>query len=83
MASVLSKVKERLTMGIKRFQPVLSSASSRDVNESDTVTIVTDILADLVGFRKYSEITSEYVIRGTFFELEEAQNGKRHLDHNL
>lgn len=55
--------------GIKRFQPILASAKARDVNESDTVMIVTDMLADVFGFDKYSEITSEYVIRGTFVDL--------------
>jgi len=69
MAAVPSKVKDRLTAGIKRFQPVLSSAKARDVNESDTVTIITDMLADVFGFDKYSEITSEFVIRGTFVDL--------------
>jgi predicted type IV restriction endonuclease len=39
------------------------------VNESDTVTIVTDMLADIFGFDKYSEITSEQSIRGTFCDL--------------
>lgn len=69
MASVPSKVKDRLSAGVKRFQPVLSSAKSRDVNESDTVTIVADIVADVFGFDKYSEITSEYLIRGTYVDL--------------
>lgn len=69
MASIPTKVRDRLAAGIKRFQPVLSSAKSRDVNESDTVTIVTDLLADVFGFDKYSEITSEYAIRGTFVDL--------------
>jgi hypothetical protein len=69
MASISSKVCDRLTAGIKRFQPVLSSAKTRDVNESDTVTIITDMLAEVFGFDKYSEITSEYVIRGTFVDL--------------
>lgn len=69
MASVPSKVKDRLSAGVKRFQPVLSSAKSRDVNESDTVTIVTDIVADVFGFDKYSEITSEHHIRGTYVDI--------------
>lgn len=30
------KVAERLAAGLKRFQPILSSAKARDVNESDT-----------------------------------------------
>lgn len=69
MANVPSKVQDRLVAGIKRFQPVLASAKSRDVNESDTVIIVTDMLAEIFGFQKYSEITSEYAIRGTFVDL--------------
>jgi len=76
MTAVPSKVKDRLTAGIKRFQPVLSSAKARDVNESDTVTIITDMLADVFGFDKYSEITSEYVIRGTFVDLAIKLDGK-------
>ncbi len=69
MATVPSKVQDRLSAGIKRFQPILTSAKSRDVNESDTVIIVTDMLAEIFGFQKYSEITSEYSIRGTFVDL--------------
>lgn len=76
MATVPNKVKDRLIIGIKRFLPVLSSAKSRDVNESDTVTIITDMLADVFGFDKYSEITSEYVIRSTFVDLAIKLDGK-------
>jgi predicted type IV restriction endonuclease len=63
------KIEDRLIGGIKRYQPILSSAKSRDVNESDTVTIIKDILADVFGYDKYSEITSEYAIRGTYCDL--------------
>lgn len=69
MATISTKTKDRLTAGVKKFQPVLLSAKARDVNEADTVTIVTDMLADIFGFDKYSEITSEYVIRGTLVDL--------------
>lgn len=64
MANIPSKVESRLQNGLKRFQPVLTSAKSRDVNESDTVIIVTDILQEVFGYDKYSEITSEHAIRG-------------------
>jgi hypothetical protein len=67
--SVPTKVAARIAAGIKRFQPILGSAKSRDVNESDTVVIVTDILHDLFGYDKYSEITSEHSIRSTFCDL--------------
>ena len=33
MASFSNKVRERLVSGIKRFQPILSSAKARDVND--------------------------------------------------
>ena len=69
MASVPKKVSERLATGVKRFQPVLSAAKSRDVGEADTVTIIKDMLADVFGYDKYSEVTSEFAIRGTYCDL--------------
>ncbi|MBI2866818.1 MAG: type I restriction enzyme HsdR N-terminal domain-containing protein [Chloroflexi bacterium] len=64
-----AKVSGRLSAGLKKFQPILTSARSRDVNESDTVVIVTDLLQEVFGYDKYSEITSEHMIRGTFCDL--------------
>jgi predicted type IV restriction endonuclease len=69
MATMPNKVKDRLASNIRRFQNILSVAKSRDVNESDTVIIVTDMLCDIFGFDKYSEITSEYSIRNTYADL--------------
>jgi len=69
MPQVPGKVADRLAAGIKRFQPILASAKLRDVNESDTVIIVTDILSEVFGYDKYSEITSECSIRGTWCDL--------------
>jgi len=69
MAIIPKKVAERLVAGIKQFQPILSSAKSRDVGETDTVTIVKDMLADVFGYDKYSELTSEFAIRGTYCDL--------------
>jgi hypothetical protein len=63
------KVAERLVAGIKRFQPILEAARARDVGEADTVTIVKDMLADVFGYDKYSEVTSEFAIRGTYCDL--------------
>jgi hypothetical protein len=69
MPQVPNKVAERLAAGIKRFQPILTSAKSRDVGESDTVIIITDMLSEIFGYDKYSEITSETSIRGTWCDL--------------
>ena len=75
MASIPSKVRDRLSSGIKRFQPVLASAQSRDVNESDTVIIITDMLSEVFGYDKYAEVTSETAIRGTYCDLAVKLNG--------
>ena len=69
MAAVPKKVVARLVAGIKRYQPILSAAKARDVGESDTVTIVKDMLADVFGYDKYADVTSEYSIRGTYCDL--------------
>src|SRR3954451_14633319 len=69
MANVPSRIANRIAAGIKKFQPVLSSAKSRDIGESDTVVIVTDMLQEVFGYDKYNEITSEHSIKGTFVDL--------------
>ncbi|WP_435642114.1 type I restriction enzyme HsdR N-terminal domain-containing protein [Micavibrio aeruginosavorus] len=74
--SVPAKAAERIKTSLKRFQPILQSAKARDVNESDTVTIITDMLEHIFGYDKYTEITSEYAIRGTFCDLALKIDGK-------
>lgn len=69
MASIPSKVATRLAAGIKKFQPILVDAKNRDVNESDTVSIVTDMLADAFGYAKIREITSEKAVKSTLCDL--------------
>ncbi len=69
MPQVPAKTADRLSSSLKRFQPILASAYSRDVNESDTSIIVTDLLSEMFGFDKYAEVTREHAIRGTFCDL--------------
>lgn len=69
MTRIPVKVTNRLSDGLKRFQPIVEQARSRDVGEADTVTIVKDFLADVLGYDKYSELTSEHAVRGTFCDL--------------
>lgn len=76
MANVPAKVYDRLSGGIKKFQPILNTAKSRDVNESDTVIIITDMLSEIFGYDKYSEITSELSIRSTYCDLAIKLDGK-------
>lgn len=74
--AVPSRVLSRLVSGLKKFQPILENAKTRDVNESDTVTILVDILQDVFGYDKYTDITSEHAIRGTFVDLAIKHDGK-------
>ena len=67
--AIPKKVVERLISGIKRYQPILESARKRDIGETDTVTVIKDMLADVFGYDKYSELTSEHAIRGTYCDL--------------
>jgi predicted type IV restriction endonuclease len=69
MGALPSKAANRISAAIKKFRPILEAAKTRDVNESDTVVIVTDLLQELFGYDKYTEITSEHAIRGTYCDL--------------
>lgn len=69
MITVPAKVKDRIAMGLKRYQPILTRARDQDINESDTVTILMDVLSDIFGYDKYTEITSEYAIKHTYCDL--------------
>jgi predicted type IV restriction endonuclease len=63
------KVLDRFTQNLKRYQSILAQAKDRDVSESYTVLIVIDMLAEIWGYRKFSEITTEFAIRGTFVDV--------------
>lgn len=76
MLSVPKKVIDRIAQKLRRLQNVVSSCRDRDINESDTVTLVMDILCDLLGFDKYSEITKEFQIRATYCDLAIKLDGK-------
>lgn len=69
MAQIPKKVIERFQKTVSKFQTILKTAKDRDINESDTVSIINDILCDVFGFDKYFELTSEFAIRGTYCDL--------------
>lgn len=60
---------DRAKSHFRRYQKLFASAKSRDVNESDTVVIVTDFLAEVLGYDKYTELTTEFSVRSTFCDL--------------
>ena len=69
MAKMTKKTEERIQAGLAKFQKVLAIAKTRDLNESDTVSIINDILSDVFGYDKYLEVTSELAVRGTYCDL--------------
>lgn len=75
MATIPKRVLDRFIKKVGEYQKVLKMAKDKDINESDTVTIITDCLAEIFGFNKYTEITSEYCIRGTFCDLAAKADG--------
>ena len=65
MTTIPAKIRANLVDGIKKYQPIVKKARDKDVNESDTVTIIADMLSDIFGYDKYSEVTSEFAIKKT------------------
>ena len=75
MGALPKKVLERFR-NVSKFQKILLSAKDRDLNESNTVAILTDILADVFGYDKYHEVTSELAVKCTYCDLALKLNDK-------
>lgn len=52
--------------GIQRFTKPLTDLAQRDANEGDTRLLITDFLCEALGFDKYTDLTTEYAVRGEF-----------------
>lgn len=76
MATIPAKVQARIKEALKRFKPVIEQAKARDIGEADTSTLVKDMLAEILGFDKYAEITAEFQIKGTYCDLALKVDGK-------
>lgn len=63
------RVFERIVTQLKRYQKILSQAKDRDISEANTAAIIRDILSDVFGYEKFSEVTSEFAIKGTRVDL--------------
>jgi len=61
--------KERLRSSIKKYTKPLTDLCDRDANEGDTRLIVTDFLCEGFGYDKYSELTTEYRVKGEFADF--------------
>lgn len=69
MIKLTTKTRDRLFAGLKKFQPILTRAKEADINESDTVTIITDMLCEIFGYDKYTQVTSEFAIKKTYCDI--------------
>ena len=57
---------ERVKSAVKKFGKPLADLLARDANEGDTRLAVTDFLCEGLGYDKYSDLTTEYGVRGEF-----------------
>ncbi|MNK73063.1 hypothetical protein D3C87_925540 [compost metagenome] len=76
MLKIPKKVMDRWPATVKSLVAVAISHKTKDVSEADTVTLVKDMLAEVFGYDKYNELTSEQQIRGTFCDLAVKIDGK-------
>lgn len=56
----------RVRAAITKYMKPLQELAARDANEGDTRLLVTDFLCDALGYDKYSNLTTEYQVKGEF-----------------
>jgi predicted type IV restriction endonuclease len=76
MSSIPAKVETRIKTEVKRYRGIIESAKLRDVNEADTSIIVTGVLADVLGWDRFTDVTREYCVRNTFCDLAVKVDGR-------
>ena len=70
MTKINRKIQERLRAASSRcFKPLLKAAQERDASRADTATLALDLLSDLFGFDRYSEVTSELDNREAVYDF--------------
>ena len=74
--AIPKRVAQRIRTAVRKFRPILQEARNADRNEQDTVTVVTDMLAQIFGYDKYSELTAQYEVRGTYCDLAVTVGGR-------
>jgi predicted type IV restriction endonuclease len=69
MSFIPKSVSDRFIEQVEKFQKVLEVAVGKGIPKSGTVTLVADILAEVFGYDKYTEITGEFSGKGTKTDL--------------
>jgi predicted type IV restriction endonuclease len=65
----LDDAESRISSNVRKFQQIITQAKSRGVNEADTRDIVKAIIAELLGFDPFFEVTGEFSIKGQFADF--------------
>lgn len=58
--------RERIRSAIRRFSKPLADLAERNANEGDTRLLVTDFLCEGLGYDKFTDLTTEYQVKGEF-----------------
>jgi hypothetical protein len=61
-----TEARDRVKAAIKKFCKPLADLVQRDANEGDTRLLITDFLCEGLGYDKYSDLTTEYRVKGEF-----------------
>lgn len=76
MPKIPARVENRIKATVPKFQKILKNGLDKDINEADTVAIIADILEEVFGMDRYTEITREFAIKGTYVDLAVKIEGK-------
>lgn len=58
--------RERVKAAIRKMSRPMADLAQRDANEGDTRLLVTDFLCEALGYDKYADLTTEYLVKGEF-----------------
>jgi hypothetical protein len=63
------KVARQMAEALRRYQPIIRAAHGNGVSEADTTKLVLDLLQDVFGYDKYTEIRSQEEVKGGYCDL--------------
>jgi len=70
------KIATQIAEGLDRYRKPLRDARARNATEGDTGLLVHSMLADVFGYDRFTEVTSEFKIKGQFADFV-TKNGDR------
>ena len=67
--NVPAKFTKRVNDNLKKYQGIITDLKKKDSNEADTVRVIAGMLECFFGYNRFTEVTSEYAIGGTYCDL--------------